>query len=111
MRVFSKSQLGELGRQITQKAEDALKTGRAVRGRELLRLIISSYQTNRTVDAVYNLTDLQKVRVVKNSIEGFQSTWVMVLSGMRKQPKEDVLELLYYERVESFGGISEDIAH
>ena len=61
---------GELGRQITQKAEDALKTGRAVRGRELLRLIIRYYQTNRTADAVYNLTDLQRVRVIKNNIDG-----------------------------------------
>ena len=68
----------------------------------LLRLIIRYYQTNRTADAVYNLTDLQKVRIVKGNIEGFQSTWVMVLSGMRKSPDEDVLELLYYERVETF---------
>ena len=102
---------GELGRQITQKAEDALKTGRAVRGRELLRMIFQYYQTNRTADAVYNLTDLQKVRIVKGNIEGFQSTWIMVLSGMRKLPDEDVLELLYYERVETFAGISEDVAH
>ena len=49
---------GELGRQISQRAEDALKTSRAVRGRELLRLIIRYYQTNRTADAVYNMTDL-----------------------------------------------------
>ena len=82
-----------------------------MRGRELLRLIIKYYQTNRTADAVYNLTDLQKVRIVRGNIEGFQSTWTMVLSGMRKQPDEDILELLYYERVESFQGIAEDIAH
>ena len=43
---------GELGRQITQAAEDALREGRAVRGRELLRLIIRYFQTNRTADAV-----------------------------------------------------------
>ena len=59
----------------------------------------------------YNLTDLQKVKIAKGNIEGFQSTWIMVLSGMRKQPEEDILELLYYERVEAFQGIAEDIAH
>ena len=50
---------GELGRQITQAAEDALKVGRAARGRELLRLIFQSYKTNRTADAVYNVIDFQ----------------------------------------------------
>ena len=66
---------GELGRQITQAAEDALREGRAVRGRELLRLIIKYFQTNRTADAVYNLADLQRVHMKGYNLEAFQNIW------------------------------------
>ena len=102
---------GELGRQITQKAEDSLKQLRAARGRAILRLIIRYYLTNRTAEAVYNLYDLQMVKIVKGNLEGFQSTWIMVLSGMREQPGDDILELIYYQAVSKFSGLSEDIAH
>ena len=60
---------------------------------------------------MYNLIDLQQVRIVQDNIEGFQSTWVMILSGMTRIPAEDELELMYFERIEKFTGIAEDIAH
>ena len=35
----------------------------------------------------------------------------MVLPGMTKPPEDDALELMYFERVEHFSGIAEDVAH
>ena len=66
---------GELGRQITQAAEDALKENRSIKGLEILRIMIRYFQTNRTADAVYTLKDLQLVQVKNKNIEGFQNSW------------------------------------
>ena len=49
--------------------------------------------------------------MINNNLEGFENTWNMVLSGTRREPAVDELELLYFERIEKFNGISEDIAH
>ena len=67
--------------------------------------------TNRTADAVYNFSDLQRVKMRNNQLESFRNTWNMVLTGMKKIPDADVLELLYFERIDRHPGISEDIAH
>ena len=88
-----------------------MKEDRAIGGLEILRMILRYYQTNKTADTIYNLTDLQRVRMKGSNAEGFQNTWTTVLKGMRKQPDEDVLEFLYFERVEKFHGIAEDIVH
>ena len=102
---------GELGRQITLAAEAELRAGRAIKGLVILRMICKYYQTNKTSDLVYDITDLYKVSMEGNNAEGFQNTWIQVLRGMRKQPEPDVLELLYHTCVERFNGISEDVAH
>ena len=45
------------------------------------------------------------------NLENFQNTWEMVLSGMKKLPDEEILELLYFERIEKHQGLAEVIAH
>ncbi len=57
------------------------------------------------------MTDLQKVTLRGDNIEGFQNSWVMVLSGLSKAPDLDVLEYCYFQQVKGFRPLSEDIAH
>ena len=109
--ALQKIATGELGRCITQKAEDCLKNGKSVPGLILFRLIVKYYATGRHVETVFNLNDLQKVVIKGGKFEGFQNTWDMVLKGMRKSPDDDVLEFIYYKAVKNWRGIAEDIAH
>ena len=64
---------GELGRQITQKNEDALKEGRMARGRELLWLVLDYYRTGTTADSMFSLNDLQAVKCQNDKLEQFQN--------------------------------------
>ena len=64
------------------------------------RLITRYYRTSQSAEIVYNITDLQKVTMHNNQIEAFQNAWEMVLAGMSKDLDEDVLEVLYFERIE-----------
>jgi len=109
--VLQKVAEGNLGRNITQTAEDWIKQGKSVPGLVLLRIILQYYATGRQSDAVFNLNDLQKVQIKGGNLEGFQISWDMVLKGMRKPPEEDTLEFLYFEAVKDWRGLSEDIAH
>jgi hypothetical protein len=91
---------GELGRQIVLATEAELHEGRSIKGIDILRMICKYYLTNKTSDLVYDITDLYKVRMKGNNAEGFQNTWIQVLTGMRRQPDPEVLELLYFQCVE-----------
>ena len=61
---------GELGRQSTLAAEAELRNGRSVKGIGILRLICHYYQTNKTADLVYDITDLYKVSMKGNNADG-----------------------------------------
>jgi len=109
--ALQKIATGELGRKISQIAEDYLKRGRSVPGLVLLRVIQMDYSTNRQAEVVFNLNDLQKVQIKSGNLEGFTNSWDMVLKGMRKVPEEDILEFLFYEAVKGWRGIAEDVSH
>ena len=82
--ALQKIATGELGRRITQKAEDYMKEGRSVPGLVLLRVVQMDYSTNHQAEVLFNLLDLQKVQIKGGNIEGFLNSWDMVLKGMKK---------------------------
>ena len=96
---------GELGRKIAMVTEAEMKQDRSAKGIVLLRMIFDYFRTNRTVDVVYEITDLDAVRIKGNNVEAFQNTWVSVLTGMNQVPDDRSLEVLYHDRVEKFNGI------
>ena len=109
--ALSKIATGELGRILTQAGEDAMQfNDRVARGRELLCIIFQYYSTGKGPDVVYNLNDLQAIRLKGDAIENFQNTWIMVISGLKKKPDPEVLEFVYFRQVKHFKPISEDIA-
>ncbi len=57
------------------------------------------------------MNDLQKVTLRGDNIEGFQHSWVMVLSGLSETRDLDVLEYCYFQQVKGFRPLSEDTAH
>jgi len=60
---------------------------------------------------MYNLNDLQQIKIKAGNLEGFQNSWIMVTSNMRKLPEIDILEDCYYEAIKGYPGLSEDMAH
>jgi len=109
--ALQKVATGELGRIITQESEMALKGGRALTGREIFFVVQRWYATGKTAERLFNLRDLQAVKVVNGNLQGFQNSWVMVLSGMKSSPDADTLEVVYYEAIQGHRGLAEDLAH
>ena len=109
--ALQKVAAGELGRIITQESEMALKGGRALKGREIFFVVQRWYATGKTAERLFNLRDLQAVKVVNGNLQGFQNSWVMVLSGMKSSPDADTLEVVYYEAIQGHRGLAEDLAH
>jgi len=102
---------GELGRQISLFVEACLREGRIAKGREVFRIILRYYSTNKTADVIFQITDLQRIKLVSGNLETFQNSWLSVLQGMRKRPDDEQLELMYFEGVSSHPDLSEDVAH
>ena len=103
---------GELGRQLTQRNEDAIKNElRTARGRELYFLVLKYYSTGRTAELMYSVNDLQAVRMRGDQLEAFGKSWKMVLAGLPKLPDTDILEFCYFQQVAHHKGLAEDVAH
>ncbi len=71
-------------------------------------MIVRWFATGKTAERLFNLRDLQHVRVQGGNLQGFQSSW---LTGMKSLPDDETLEVLYYEAVQHHRGIAEDLAH
>jgi hypothetical protein len=105
----------ELGRRITLEVAKWLKEGKSVAGLWLFRIVVRYYATGRTAEALYNINDLQRIRV--KDLEEFMNTWEMVLEGMRVRPPDEQLEFIFYEAIKEYRApgigacIREDIAH
>ena len=69
------------------------------------------YATGKSAEVLFSLNDLQKVTLRGDNIEGFQNSWVMVLSGLYKNLDLDVFEYCYFQQVKDFRPLLEDIAH
>jgi hypothetical protein len=102
---------GELGRRITQAADNARKEKRSLRGREIAWIVINYYSVSRFGNSLHNINDLQNVRMVQYNLEQFQNNWVAVLDGMRRAPHPEDLEDIYYKAICEHKGLAEDIAH
>ena len=76
-----------------------MKENRAISGLVILRLIVEYYSTSKQAEVVYHLTDYSRIQVTNDNLENYQTTWRMVLDGMRNLPENEVLEHFYYEAI------------
>ena len=105
---------GELGRQLAETASQALREGRTVRGRELLRQVVRSYQTNATAEMTYQMGDLLNVKMKdpkSGSLEKFQNDWTAVRNGIRGGVGDDVIENIYYNAIRHHEKLAASINH
>ena len=102
---------GNISKQICLEVEKLLKKGEPPPGLLLLRVIIKYYATNRACEFLYNINDLAQARVRDGNLEGFISTWNLVLQGMREKPSESQLEYMFYDAIKDHKDVKEDIAH
>ena len=47
---------------------------------------------------MFDLNDLQRCKIKAGEIQGFQSSWDMVLSNMKTPLEDEILEVIYYEQ-------------
>jgi len=87
---------GELGRKITLTVAKWLSEGKSAPGLLLFRIVVRYYATGRAAEALYNINDLQRIRIHGNDLEQFMNTWEMVLEGMRIRPPDEQLEFIFY---------------
>ena len=79
---------GELARRVAQMNEQTMLSGRTIPALVILRLISVWYYASSRGEAMYGLNELQRVELKGGNIEGFQNTWVMVLSGQKHNIEE-----------------------
>ena len=105
---------GELGRTMTERVNIALKTRRVVRGRELLRMVINYYQTNKTAEKVFRQADLMKLKMAdpaNGNLEKFINDWDKVRGGMAADVSDDIAEYLFYEAIRRHKKLEVEIKH
>ena len=61
-----------------------------IKGRQCLFVIYEYFKTNEKLGSLYNFKALTSVALQGDNLEGFVSTWEMVLSGMDKVPEQQV---------------------
>ena len=52
----------------------------------LLSMVFKYYSTGREADAMFNLNDLQQVKMINNNFEQYMNTLTLVLKGMKNRP-------------------------
>ena len=52
----------------------------------LLKMVFKYYSTGREADAMFNLNDLQQVKMINNNFEQYMNTLTLVLKGMKNKP-------------------------
>ncbi len=60
---------------------------------------------------LYDLNHLQGLKMVGDYLEGFHTTWSMVMSELASRPAEDTLQFVYYNHIKRFKLMAADIAH
>jgi len=99
-----------LGTRILQSAEAALKEGRTLGGRVILRTVFRYYKPHDMAVEYYRVTDITGLKVVDGNLEAFQIQWNKWLSGLKAPLASTWLEPWYYAAVMSHKGIAIDIA-
>ena len=91
---------------MSQVAEDfIIRRGTSVPGLLLFRLILRDYATSRKAEIIYNIVDLQKLKVGGN-MENFLWSWEDHLLGMHEMPNDASLEVIFYNIVKDYKGNS-----
>lgn len=93
--ALSKNLSGEFGRKVIIVKHQAVETGRRLSGRQLLRAIDQRFKTAEADGAVYGTERLLSASMKHDNLERFMADWDTVLTGMRKRPKDQILEAIF----------------
>ena len=102
---------GELGRRFTQLMEDCMRVGRTVPGLVALRHICNWYKSGDKEHSLFEYKHLEQCVISNGNLELFQSTWIMVNTGLKNPLSQEQLEEIYFDKIKNFVGLKEDIAH
>ena len=101
---------GEIGRQLTLLTTIALNNNQIIRGRVLLATVFKYYASGKSGQVLYDMSHLQSLVMKDNNLEGFHTTWNMVMSELTHVPEPETLLFWYFKQIQHFKPMSEDIA-
>jgi hypothetical protein len=76
-----------------------------------MALVFRYYASGNSGQALYDINNLQNLRMNNGNIEGFHNNWIAVVSELEEQPPETLLRHLYFEQIRHFRPLEADIAY
>ena len=102
---------GDIGRETTQYNTTTLNNHLVVRGRVLLAIVRRYYSAGTTGQVMCDMSHLQTLTLHGDSLDGFHNTWNLVLSELPTQPTPEIIQFSYFQQIQKFKPMAEDIAH
>ena len=97
---------------INIATEKEAKENRLIKGRQILFIVHQHFKINEEVGQVYDISNLMSVKFAGNGkLESFLNSWDMVLAGMKDEPPEKTLEILFLQELRKCSALKEDICH
>ena len=108
--ALSKIVKGELGRRILNHKEVEASKGHAVRGRQVLLMIMFEqfFKTNEEA-GLYSVEDLLKVTLNSDDLSTFIHNWESVIAGMSHVPEETTLRDILLRQLRKSGKFKYDL--
>ena len=103
---------GDLGREVNAVVDRCHKQNKVPSGRGLLLMIYKDHATNEAAGAMYDITDLAKIKWLgDDKMRTFQNNIDTVLAGCRKTIDEDTLRSFYLDEISKSAKLKPDVAH
>ena len=92
--------LDPLYRRVRRAEEQCFRRGYVLTGRQMLRMILLSYQTNPTAKELFNITHLHQLKYLGDARMGeFLEAWLRLLNEQEGELTERRKELLFYSKI------------
>ena len=86
---------GSLGRSMNVDKEKLAASGELMTGRQFLLKIYDHFRVTEVDHNILDLEDLIAVKMVNDDMRGLHDDWEMALTGIRKMPDEEWLDILF----------------
>ena len=102
----------EIGRHITQAAEEAAQNDEILRGRQALLIVYKHYAFNAHLGSAYSIVDLVNVTWKgDNNIERFLDEWNSVLVAADSVKDVNAIEQLFLRQVRKSAVLQQDVSY
>ena len=91
---------GQLFRRIRREEEEANRRGETMSGRQMLRMVLNSYQTDPVAKEMFNITHLNELPYLGDDrLAEFLEVWLRLLGDQEESISERQKKLLFYNTI------------